>query len=200
MRKGDTVGELTLLHSHIIERAGRRLWACRCSCGKTCTVRQDSLQSGATRSCGHLQIEYARTGDGHRIHGATGTPMWQVWKNMHRRCSDMNSKDYVNYGGRGISVSEEWSDFNTFLSDMGERPSDEHSLERRNNERGYCRDNCYWATKTEQNRNTRRTHWVALGDEHVSLAEAAERTGVNYGTLKSRIRRGWSDSQALVGR
>lgn len=198
MRSGDRTGELTLLRSYVIGSGGRRFWVCSCSCGKVKDIRQDALQRGATRSCGHLQLAYAKSGDAHRIHGMTGTPIWYTWKGMHRRCYDPLSKSYPDYGARGITVSAEWHDFQTFCRDMGDKPTEGHSLERRDNSRGYSRENCYWSTRVEQNRNTRRTRWVEVGGRSISLAEAAEVTGINYGTLKSRLNRGWSVERALI--
>lgn len=83
------------------------------------------------------------------------TPEYGVWAKMRRRCSNPACEDWENYGGRGIDVCPQWEDFATFLSDMGPRPSPQHTIERVNNERGYSPDNCVWATRAVQNKNRR---------------------------------------------
>ena len=196
MTKGDTVGELLLLRSYILKQ-GRRMWVCRCSCGETKDIRQDALLSGATRSCGHLQRDYARTGEAHRTHGMYGTPEWYTRKSMVRRCTEEGHKDYHNYGGRGLTVSARWLDFSNFLADMGAKPGPGYSIERLDNDRGYGKDNCIWATRAVQNRNTRANHFIEVDGRRMCLAEAAEVYGVNYGTLKSRLRRGKTASEAV---
>lgn len=196
MKKGDRIGELTLHSSRLVGSARRRYWLCRCSCGKIHSVRQDALLSGATRSCGHLQKEYALTGDAHRTHGMSETPIWHTWKSMLRRCEEVGHKDYPNYGGRGITVCEEWHTFENFYADMGDKPEG-MSIERTRNNEGYNPNNCVWATKKVQARNTRNTHYVIVGGRRVSLAEAVEGSGVPYHTAKSRIYRGWTSQQAL---
>lgn len=83
--------------------------------------------------------------------------LYSTWKNMKERCLNPNNKDYDNYGGRGISVDKKWLEhhkgFLNFLSDMGERPSKEHTLDRKDNSIGYNKENCRWATWHEQNSN-----------------------------------------------
>lgn len=79
------------------------------------------------------------------------TPEYEAWDNMLRRCLSKNYPRYFDYGGRGITVCKEWvNSFPTFLSDLGYRPSKEYSLEKRDNSKGYSKDNCYWATKLVQ--------------------------------------------------
>lgn len=83
---------------------------------------------------------------------------YHVWYDMKRRCYNKKNKDYKNYGGRGIKVCLSWRlSFDNFIKDMGFRPTDNHTLERMNNELGYSNDNCKWATRSEQARNTRIT-------------------------------------------
>ena len=82
------------------------------------------------------------------------TPEYTAWRNMKARCYKKSNKDFKNYGGRGICVCDEWlNSYQTFLKDMGRRPSSEHSIDRIDNDGDYKPSNCRWATHTEQNRN-----------------------------------------------
>src|SRR5580765_1712648 len=80
-------------------------------------------------------------------------PEYRSWHNMKSRCLDPSNHKWPSYGGRGITVCRAWLDFTNFLRDMGERPSSEHTLERKNSNRKYNRRKCYWGTPLQQNRN-----------------------------------------------
>jgi hypothetical protein len=123
-----------------------------------------------------------------------GTPEYSAWNSMLRRCSDPNNKDY---GGRGISVCEEWKTFPAFFADMGLRPSARHSIDRINNNEGYSPGNCRWALPKEQARNKRNCHVLTVGNESYTLAEWAERTGIGKTTIRERIKRGWCAERAV---
>lgn len=129
-------------------RGGAR-WDCICRCGKQVTVDARHLKSGATISCGCYNQKSKKK------HGMYGTPEYVVWGNMVQRCTNKNSPEYKNYGGRGIFVAEEWLVFENFFADMGKKPSEELSLERIDNEQGYSKENCKWATTQEQSLNKR---------------------------------------------
>jgi hypothetical protein len=105
------------------------------------------------------------------------------WAGMIQRCTYPKHRKFALYGGRGITVCDRWRTFENFLADMGERPKGK-SLDRIDSDKGYTPDNCRWATKSEQMRNTRR----ALMFEGKPLAQWADESGVPYQTLKARLR------------
>jgi hypothetical protein len=170
----------------------KHCWECRCDCGTVLTLRANSFVSGNTRSCGCLRRELVAAL--HRTHGLSKSPEHRIWAGILSRCRNPNATDFGWYGGRGISVAEEWLDFQQFLEDMGPRPSPRHSVDRICNEKGYEPDNCRWATPKEQCRNQRTTRWVLYQGRRVSLAEASELSGIPYSALKQRIRKGWDES------
>jgi hypothetical protein len=118
---------------------------------------------------------------------------------MIDRCENPNNKRWDRYGGRGIKVCRRWRiNFQTFLADVGHRPSNKHSIERRDNDGNYSPANCYWATQKEQARNTCRNRQVLLNGRTMCLSEAAELSGVNISTAKGRLIRGMSDDEAFL--
>ncbi len=133
---------------------GRRVrWLCVCRCGKLVDVAGDSLHVGDTRSCGCYHRR--RASESNITHGhSTRSVMYSTWCNMKTRCTNINSEDYPNYGGRGIMVCDRWSAFENFLEDMGERPPG-RSIDRIDNDGNYEPTNCRWATPTQQRHNRR---------------------------------------------
>ena len=100
-------------------------------------------------------------------HGHTSgrfSPTYHSWATMHQRCSNKKTTHYRHYGGRGIAVCDRWASFENFLADMGERPEGT-SLDRINNDGPYSPENCRWATRAQQARNSSQTKLVRLGEE-----------------------------------
>lgn len=116
---------------------------------------------------------------------------------MRRRCHDPRRPDFKNYGARGITVCDEWRDsFEAFYRDMGPRP-DGCTLDRLNNSGPYSKQNCVWAPRKLQERNKRTNRIVQVHGVRMTLAEAAERYGIDYYTLYTRLNRGWTAERAV---
>lgn len=209
-------------------RCTRFRYECLCDCGGTLSTDPSALISGRTRSCGCLHsetglrairvarsvlerpevLERARriTREKNTKHDRSKTPEFVAWVQLRVRCRDLKDK---NYAARGIRACEGWDSFETFFADMGERPSADHSIDRKDNNGHYscgkcaeCKQNgwafnCRWATSKQQNRNTRRTIFIDHNGERLSLADWSDRLGLSQACLRHRIRVGWDPEKAL---
>lgn len=194
---GKRFGRLTVIEYARKNKWGKSLWLCICDDGNEIIVLGSSLKSGNTKSCGCLNIE--KTKRRFTKHGHWGDEIYKPWAAMIQRCTNPNHPGYMNWGGRGITVCERWMKFENFLEDMinGWKPG--LTLERDRNELGYFPKNCYWATYTEQNRNTRRNHLITYRGKTQCIAVWAEEYNILYDTLWGRLYRyGWSVERALT--
>jgi hypothetical protein len=126
-----------------------------------------------------------------KTHGLSKTPEFRIWTQAKKRCYAPAVHEYPAYGGRGITMCDEWrDDFLAFLRHMGPRPSPEHSLERLDVNGNYEPGNCVWAPSVKaQARNRRSTKWIEFACRKMSFAEACELAGVPHGTIYMRMRR-----------
>lgn len=125
-------------------------------------------------------------------------PFYRCWANMIQRCTNPNHTHWQRYGGRGITVCEEWMDFLRFRDDMLSTWVYGLKLERLDNERGYSKANCVWKTQKEQCRNTGSNHTFTLNGETLCLQDWAARLDVSYVCILNRLRRGWPEERALT--
>jgi hypothetical protein len=131
-------------------------------------------------------------------HGMSGTRVHRIWKGMLTRCLNPRTKCYSRYGGRGIKVCARWRNFENFYADMGDPPSEQHSIDRINNDGDYEPSNSRWATGSEQTRHTRRSHYLTLNGEKLPLVAWCERYRQPYQLVKDRLRWGWDPLEALT--
>ena len=145
---------------------GRAYWKCQCDCGNTSIVVSSELKSNHTQSCGCLQRELSRKRA--TTHGLTYTKVRRTWKNMIDRCENQNCTQYKDYGGRGISVCQEWHDLEKFARwayENGfseEKSRTEQTIERKDVNGNYEPNNCCFATLKEQANNKRNSRKVFL--------------------------------------
>lgn len=121
-------------------------------------------------------------------HGYSYTSTYSSWHNMIERCTNPNASGYSNYGARGITVCEEWMDFTNFLKDMGEKPYG-YSIERKNNNMGYCPENCIWSSQKDQANNKRNNIFIQVNGIKYSVAQFAEKFNLNAKQLYSKLYR-----------
>jgi len=187
-------GRLTLLEA---PRTVREKHLCVCDCGNEVRVTLESLRSGNTSSCGCLRK--ATASRLRKTHGLTSSPEYVAWQLMKDRCLNPRNPAFEYYGGRGIVVCDSWrNSFETFLAEMGEKPTPLHTLERKDGSKGYSIDNCVWATRKEQSRNRRNTKIIQYQGQSKPLGEWCELLGLDYPKTNKRLWRGWSPERAFT--
>ena len=190
---GARFGQLAVICFDRIKKYGTNyiyIWECICDCGRFHSVDSSALKKGMTKRCSACQ---GRVNLRHG-HSTAGGPSrtYLAWANMRNRC-----RLDPNYAGRGIQVCERWRSFENFLADMGEVPAD-MSIDRIDVNGNYEPANCRWATKKQQQNNTRRNRTLECAGRRMTLAEWSEALGWPRHVLWGRIRNGWSDERAIT--
>lgn len=206
-RTGERFGRLTAIECIGRKGAGKGLyWRCSCDCGNATEVLSSNLGT-RVNSCGCLSREESsrrlkNAVETRTTHGQSqgGSPEYRAWKCMMTRCYNPRRAKYKRYGGRGIVVCDRWrQSFESFLADMGARPSPQHSLDRKDNNGNYTPDNCRWATQQEQARNRSNNRTLTLDGKTVSLIEWSAITGIPRRVISDRIDKlKWSVELALT--
>lgn len=195
---GMKFGRLTAL-KRVISLDNQAKWVFRCDCGAVITAFKSNVTSGKTNSCGCLRNERVR--EAVSTHGLSGSRLYKIWGNMTHRCHNSSDARYKDYGGRGISVCDEWlNNPAAFVSwSLLNGYGAELSLERKDNNLGYCPENCKWTTRKDQMRNKRDNHIIDTPLGPMCIVDAAERAGVKYSTLSNRVWNGKPYDDLLAG-
>ena len=194
---GKQFGRLTAI-SRAKNARGRTRWNCVCECGNKVIITTKSLSNGDTKSCGCYKVELAtkqNTTHGlSKIHRKT----MRLWSMMKDRCYNINNKSYHDYGGRGITVCEQWiNSFASFYHDMGDRPTGK-TLDRINNDGAYSPSNCKWSTYHEQGHNKRNNVFITHKGVTLTHCQWSNVLGGNDRLVSVRISRGWDDERAVT--
>ncbi len=170
---GKKFGRWFVLSQSESGKGGRRRYKCQCDCGTVRIVSKSNLKCGESKSCGCYRDDTAAMRN--KTHDKSGTIEYSTWQGIKTRCLNENSKDYKRYGGRGITICEEWENsFETFYSDMGNKPNG-MQIDRINNDGNYESKNCRWVTPKENscNRSVSMT-WFVNGLSFASANNAGE--------------------------
>ncbi len=192
---GKTVNGITVVCG-IGSRSGKRVWKCICQCGIYFEAVGTGLRSGSVKGCAactKANILRAIT-----KHSAIGTKEYITYNAMKSRCTNPKDKRYERYGGRGINICDRWMEsFNNFLMDMGPKPSDGHSIERLDVDKGYEPSNCIWATLSEQANNRTNNTRIEIDGRVQNINQWSKESGVNRTVILRRLKRGVSGKQLI---
>lgn len=177
----------------------QRYVPCVCRCGTEKLVKPGSLRSGASGSCGCLQLEkvtgaVCRT----RTHGLSEHPLHSVWCAMKSRCNTPSNKHYKNYGAIGIKVCDEWSEFLNFYKWAIQFWKHGLDIDRADNSKGYSPDNCRFITRAENLLNRRNTAWINYMGERITVVELSRRINHPYHRLRNRLKSGMCAEDAVA--
>lgn len=178
-------------------------WLCRCTCGNERLVVAKNLRNGHSTQC--KQCAGLQNGGTARMrHGESHgkeTPEYRAWTAMNERCYRVRMHAYPHYGGRGISVADEWrgvGGYERFLAHVGRRPASGYSIDRIDNDKNYEPGNVRWATRQQQMNNRRNNHLVTFKEETRTVADWSRITGVSAARIRQRLRKGWSIERTLT--
>lgn len=183
------------------ENQGKKpMWLCKCACGNIKAIRGDNLKNGTIKSCGCYNKQLLIDNKRAVKHGKRKTRLYCIWEHMKQRCYNKNNYEYYLYGGRNITICEEWrNSFTAFYNwALANGYKEELSIDRINNNENYEPNNCRWATCETQANNRRTNHLIEYNGEIHTIAEWAKITGISERKIYDRyIRDNWSVEKTL---
>ena len=193
---GQRFGNLQIIKLVGTEKDKGAIWFCKCDCGKTTKVVAKNLKSNHTKSCGCLRR--ISTVKKNTKHNESGSRLYGIWLGMKKRCTNKNEKSYIDYGGRGITVCDEWRQYTTFRGwALSNGYKDDLTIERIDVNGNYEPKNCTWIPNSEQPKNQRNSKKMEVDGIVKTIKEWAILYNVKYTTLYSRIKKGWKPEIAL---
>ncbi|MCC4258045.1 hypothetical protein [Sphingobium lactosutens] len=197
---GSRFGNWTVERHSLGEVSGRQRHRCHCvcDCGAEGIVLPSALRLGQSTRCRVCSNRAQAAKKARLTHGDTSTRLYRIWCQMRRRCDNPDHEDFSRYGGRGIEVCSEWSDFAVFRAwAEANGYSADLTIDRENNDRGYNPANCRWISRVDQNRNRENNQRYAWRGRHLMLSEIAEISGLSHDLIRQRVRRdGWDIERA----
>lgn len=192
---GKTFGYWTVVKRAENTKNGSAQWLCKCECGAERVIRAQALKNGTTKSCGCHKNDYNRT------HGGKGTRLYECWRHMRYRCENPSNQAYEYYGGRGVSVCEEWHDFASFRQwALANGYDDSLTIDRIDVDGNYEPSNCRWAGSKTQMNNRRNTRHYEMDGKSLTLSEWSRLTGIPSTTIYKRMKMGDSFEEAVKKR
>jgi hypothetical protein len=193
---GQKFGKLTVFDRAENNKQNKRMWVCRCDCGniKKKPVATGDLTSGAVKSCGCLYFDSNK--ERNKKHGKTKSRLYQIWSGIKSRCLNPQNVAFKNYGGRGITICDEWKDdfqaFYDWAISNGYREN--LTIDRIDNDKGYYPKNCRWTTMKKQQNHRRNNKIVIYKNNKFTVSELAEKLNISVQTLCWRLRNGWNEN------
>lgn len=191
MQKGDKYGKLT-----VVDVVGGRKSLFKCDCGIVKMINRYGVLKGKISSCGCIRKEKPNA----KKHGLSHHKTYIILKSIKQRCFNPNNKDYKNYGGRGITLCDEWSRdclsfYNWSITNGWE---DGKSIDRIDNDKGYNPENCRWVDMKVQANNHRRNTLIEYDGKKMTLQQWSDLTGIDRNTIKTRLNLGWTIKSSLT--
>lgn len=180
-------GKLLALSLHHIDKRGKTYWLCKCDCGKETVADGYKIRKGITTSCGCVQANWRKTGPNHS-HGLTNSRLYSIWSNIKARCNNPKNYEFKYYGGKGVCICQEWTDFSAFYEwAINHGYNDKLTIKRDNVNGNYCPENCKWILPDKQYLNRTDSHFVTAFGKTQTIKEWSDETGIKYGTIERRI-------------
>ena len=197
---GERFGRLVVVERVENDSNGQAMWLCQCDCGsEPKVIRGSQLRNGKISSCGCFHKE--QLSDFRTTHGMAKCRLYRIWKNMKQRCCNKNHPRYLDYGGRGITVCDEWvNDFTSFREWANSAGyNDGLSIDRIDVNSGYSPDNCRWADNKTQQNNRTTNHYITINNNTKTLREWCDEYKISYVLVRDRINKlGWNPIVALT--
>ena len=193
---GNRYGRLVIIE-HKPRGNNNKYFLCKCDCGVYKEIDINTLKKGNTLSCGCYRLELIKNRT--YRHGMSRTTEHHTWQCVLDRCCNEKSKLFPRYGGRGITVCDEWmNSFEKFFEDMGLKPDPKYSLERVDNNGPYSKENCIWADSKTQSKNKSTSKYLEYDGKIMHLNDWAHIVGIHSDTLAQRFDAGWSAERILT--
>lgn len=195
-------GELTVIKKLQSDSHKEMRWLCLCDCGNEHITTSNRLTTGKTVCC--RDCAYKKIAKANRTHGQSPRHMFNAYVNMKTRCYNKNYYLFRHYGGKGITICDEWLGHDGFINfrnwSYENGYADNLSIDRIDNSKGYSPYNCRWVSmKAQQNNRTNNRMITANGETH-TMAEWAKISGILYSTIQRRLKCGWSEHDAVTRR
>lgn len=202
---GQVFNRLEVVEYHGRNKFRESVWTCKCTCGNTVVASTNSLRSGNTKSCGCFQKEKASENGAKSAttHGLSRsnkkkTRLFRIWSGIKSRCFNTNVREYKSYGGCGITICNEWLQFEIFHKWAFENGySDILTIERKDVNDDYCPSNCYWIPLSDQSKNRTTSKFLTVDGETKIMADFAKQYGISSATIYGRLKSGWSETRAV---
>lgn len=195
---GRRFGRWTVIKDSGQRKLSRVLWECRCGCGTVKLLSSNHLLRGNSLSCGCIRNEL--TSARKYKHGMSKDRLYRIWAGMISRCHTPSQSSFKNYGGRGISVCDEWRyDFYPFYDwSMKNGYKEDLTIDRMDLNGNYCPENCRWIPFSEQCNNTRQSHFITIGEKTLTIKQWSVVVGMSDKVIRCRLRNGWSEYDAVM--